>query len=166
MFLFILQCQEFFVVAFISIPLVWVCVSWQLLFHSWVHRCRSYADSCSYFKMNIVKIGDDVWNAAAVIDCPATRTGINRITAIMQAFYNYGQRPRLGWKVNCFRMLYDIWIFQKGWRLKAWRDCELCPVTRNTLVWPRLKIGYNRQTYLLVKCYPLNCKQGGWKIIM
>lgn len=37
------------------------------------------------------------------IDCLATRTGINRITAIMQAFYNSGQRPRLSWKVNCIQ---------------------------------------------------------------
>lgn len=41
------------------------------------------------------------------IDCPAIRTGTNWITAIIQAFYNYGLKPRLSWKVNCIQNI--IW---------------------------------------------------------
>lgn len=99
---FILQCQEFFVVAFISVPLVWVWVSWQLLFHSRTQRqilCRLLELLPNEYRENrrwCVKY-------CSSIDCPATRTGINWITAIMQAFYNYGQRPGLSWKVNCIQ---------------------------------------------------------------
>lgn len=88
------------------------------------------------------------------IDCPATWARPSWITVIIWAFYNYGQRPRLSWNVNCIQILYDIWIFQKGWRLKGWRNCELCPVTWNTFVRPRLNISFNWQTYPLVKYCP------------
>ena len=105
------------------------CMRICLLTTFWVHRYTLCSDSCGYFSMKIVKIAGDVWNAATVLIFLPHKQEQTELLPSSKPFNNYGQRPRLSWKVNCiWNVIWHMDFFGKdgGWR---WRNSELCPVT-------------------------------------
>ena len=105
------------------------CMHICLLTTFWVHRYTLCSDSCGYFSMKIVKIAGDVWNAATVLIFLPHKQEQTELLPSSKPFNNYGQRPRLSWKVNCiWNVIWHMDFFGKdgGWR---WRVSELCPGT-------------------------------------
>ena len=105
------------------------CMHICLLTTFWVHRYTLSSDSCRYFSMKIVKIAGDVWNAATVLIFLPHKQEQTELLPSSKPFNNYGQRPRLSWKVNCiWNVIWHMDFFGKdgGWR---WRVSELCSGT-------------------------------------